>query len=149
MTSTAFQVVRATDEDEIRVRRFFVSVGEPEWAVHSQLKDYFLTNADNFGAGLVQNSAGKIVAIAMYSLFSGTLYVHEYMGPIEHLELVRQTHGVPVQVVLRDGVLPLPTEKWRAVLHVSPGLIVDHPAYSGVFWRTAPRYSGTVYESID
>jgi hypothetical protein len=149
MTAIKYEVVRAVESDEIRLRRFFASKDEAEWAVHSQLKDYFMTSAVNFGACLVKDGSGKIASVAMYSIFRNVLYIHEYLGVIEHLELIRQHHGLPVQIILREGLTPMPTESWRAVLDVRPGMIVDHPAYSGVFWRTAPRYSGIVYESID
>jgi hypothetical protein len=34
-------------------------------------------------------------------------------------------------------------------VNVTPGYVVDHPAYNGVFSRVAPRFNGAVYETKD
>jgi hypothetical protein len=37
--------------------------------------------------------------------------------------------------------------RWQLALVVTPGYVVDHPAYDGVFSRVAPRFAGHVYET--
>lgn len=128
---------KATHEDLTRVRNMLIVVGDAAFGLHSQIED-FLSGADEFGIMIGDG------ALAFYSQFN-KLYIHTWVGPTKQLdELVKQMGNPVCQVFLRDTQEPQPT--WTKLLDVFPGKRVDHEAYSGVFWRSSPRFHGVVYE---
>lgn len=133
-----------TPSEERRIRRFIFRY-DPEFAMHPNVKTYFMTESKAFGI-MVAEEAGEIKALAGYTIMveKGKSFIHYWLGDIAHLEEIRTALELPCQAFFQDGVDPGPG--WRAELKVTPGYVIDHPAYSGVFTRLVPRFSGTVYE---
>ena len=130
--------------EETKLRRWLMK-HDYEFAAHGQLKHYFLTASSNFGTLASVNEAGEFQAVCFFSTYSGKSYIHQVYGAdAECLERFVKVLGRPCQAFIRKGC-PVPAD-WRAELEVTPGFVVDHPAYDGVFSRVVPRHDGTVYE---
>jgi hypothetical protein len=140
-------VAKLGAEHERELRRWLVG-HDPEFALHRQLKDYFLAPTSAFGTMVVRvGEAQRIVTGVFYSTFNGTAFIHQYIGDMDNLPLIMERLGRPCQAFFReDQAQPNSSEGWRVELEVVPGYVVDHPAYDGVFSRIAPRFKGTVYE---
>lgn len=134
-------------EHERQLRRWLCANGDVDFGMHRQLRDYFLAPTAQFGT-LVAEAEGVWTACVMFSRFGQKAYIHQYKGDYQHLEVVREWLGHPVQAFFRTDFVP-DADVWNNVLNVSPGFIVDHPAYNGVFSRTVPRFDGAVYETKD
>jgi hypothetical protein len=118
---------------------------DPDLAFHPQLNNYFLANTEQFGA-MCQFIDDKPVAVGMYSKFNGISYLHrQYGAPMISKELL-DFLGSPAEIfVVKHQTLETGLHGWDMVLETKPAMIVDHSAYSGVFWRTVPWYHGNVY----
>jgi hypothetical protein len=139
--------IRADKESELR--RWLMDNGDPEFATHRQLRDYFLTESDDFGVLVLRALDGKIDACLFYSRYDGKSYAHLYMGAATGFQELMDHLGYPCQAFLTEDFLEemdLPASGWLEVLKVRPGFVVDHPAYDGVFSRVAPRFKGSVME---
>lgn len=138
-------ITQLTSEDERRIRRWLINV-DPDLALHRQLKDYFLAPTASFGTLAVQDGESKIRSLCFFSKYNGTAFIHNLTGRAQDLEEIRVWLDSPCQAFLRDEHVPSTDSKWVRVLDVVPGLMVNHPAYDGVFSRTVPRFKGAVYE---
>lgn len=140
------QVEQLTVAHERELRRW-VATRDIDFAIHRQLKDYFLAPTDSFGAAAVRDTAGKIIAVGFFSRYGGKAFIHHFMGEFtaETVEKLRVWLGLPCQAFFKSGQEPTDA-RWQNVLTVTPGFVVDHPAYDGVFSRVAPRFHGAVYE---
>lgn len=134
-------MIKLTAADERRLRRTLLPV-DPVLAMHMQIRNYFLTAAPEFGVLALDQAWSSLV---MYSTNGGLSFFHYYLGDVLRIDDFRLHLGKPCQAFLRENMVPDPLT-WKSVLHVTPGTVVDHPAYSGVFSRVAPRFAGTVYE---
>lgn len=118
---------------------------DPDLAFHPQLNNYFLADTDQFGA-MLQLENGAPVAAGLYSKFNGVSYLHRQYGASTVSAEMLAFLGSPVEIfIVRGQQLEGGTDGWDLVLETKPAMIVDHPAYSGVFWRTVPWYHGAVY----
>lgn len=135
---------QAKPDEERRVRRFILLI-DPEFALHKQIKDYFLAGTSSFGLMMVEGDAGEIKALACFTIMieKHKSCIHNWMGDINYIDAVREKLGYPCQVFLGENVAPPPG--WYEELRVTPGYVIDHPAYSLVFTRLAPRFAGVVY----
>ncbi len=131
--------------DELMLRKWMLT-RDTEFALHRQLKDYFLAPTKMFGTSIVFD--GEIThALGFWSSYEGKSYIHRYVGDVAHIEELRKWLGHPCQMFLETAQLEkADLGSWDKVLSVTPGYVVDHSAYSGVFSRVAPRFSGAVYE---
>jgi hypothetical protein len=131
--------------DELMLRKWMLS-RDTEFALHRQLKDYFLAPTKMFGTSIVFD--GDLVhALGFWSSYEGKSYIHRYVGDVAYLEELRAWLQYPCQLFLETPQLEkAEMSAWAKVLSVTQGYVVDHPAYSGVFSRVAPRFSGAVYE---
>jgi hypothetical protein len=139
-----YTITQLFADNERELRRWLISK-DPDFALHRQLKDYFLAPTSNFGTAAVRNQNGSIRTLCFFSRYNGKSYIHQYVGEVADLELLREWLGFPCQAFLRPEHTPI-APGWKKVLDVTPGFVVDHPAYDGVFSRVAPRFSGAVYE---
>lgn len=129
--------------DDERVLRRWLMTHDPAFATHRQLKDYFLANTSSFGTLCTRKEDNAINAVCFFSVYGAKSFIHQLVGDASDLEQFREYMAVPCQAFLRtapDSAL------WVNVLNVTPGFMVDHPAYDGVFSRVAPRFTGAVYE---
>lgn len=136
-------IVQLTADNERELRRWLVKE-DPQFALHRQLKDYFLAPTSNFGTAALRDSNG-IRTLCFFSRYNDKSYIHQFVGQASDLEAMREWLGYPCQAFLRPEHTPT-APGWTKVLDVTPGFVVDHPAYDGVFSRVAPRFSGAVYE---
>ena len=136
-----------TRDDERNLKRWLIKHRDIEFAVHSQLRDYFLASTDAFGTAVVEDGSEWTAGI-FFSRYKGKGFIHHFLGDVAQIPALTAWLGLPVQAFFVDGVVPDP-EVWRTVIHVAPGYVIDHAAYDGVFSRTAPRFHGTVYETMD
>lgn len=136
-------IAQLTACDERELRRWLIN-DDPQFALHRQLKDYFLAPTTNFGTAAVRDD-GVIRTVCFFSKYNSKSYIHQFVGQITDLEAMREWLGNPCQAFLRHKHTPI-TTGWEKVLDVTPGYVVPHPAYDGVFSRVAPRFSGAVYE---
>lgn len=138
-------IKQLTIADELKLRRFLLKI-DPVYAQSAIIKDYFLAGSDGFGVMASIDDAGNFQTIACFSVMveKSKSFIHYWIGDVAMLNPIREKIGYPCQAFLQDGVVP--PEGWREELKVTPGYVVDHPAYSGVFTRTAPRFAGAVYE---
>lgn len=139
------QVTQLTVENERELRRWLVT-RDPQFALHRQLKDYFLAPTTNFGTLCIRDNHKAITSLCFFSSYDGKAFVHQYIGQATDLEAYRKHMVFPCQAFLRPEHAPDVSSAWVKVLDVTPGFVVDHPAYTGVFSRVAPRFSGAVYE---
>lgn len=131
--------VRRDEEKDLRRRLFAV---DPDLAFHRQVKDYFLADSDLFGILTWQD----LRTLCFFSSFSGKTYVHLLAGDVEGDAALLAHVGKPCEAFVSEGRPEPPThDGWRLDLQVTPGMVVDHPSYSGVFARVAPRFAGKVY----
>lgn len=96
---------------------------------------------------IAEDESRAIKALACYTIMieKEKSCIHYWMGDITYLDEVKAAISeYPCQLFLKEGVTP--PEGWRPELKVTPGFVIDHPAYSLVFTRLAPRFVGTVYE---
>ena len=136
---------RVVLKDEIKLRRFMME-HDLLFALHSPVKNYYLSDSEVSGVYAVEENK-KIYAAAFYSIMleKNKSYIHYYMGDLNYLNDIKQKISpLSCQIFLKDDMIP--GDKWKKSLSVTPGYVVDHPAYSGVFTRQAPRFSGSVYE---
>ena len=129
--------------EERRVRKFILPI-DPEFSLHRQIKDYFLTGTSSFGL-MIAEKEGEIKALACFTIMieKNKSCIHNWMGDISYIDAIREKLGYPCQAFLTDGITP--PSGWYKELKVTPGYVIDHPAYSLVFTRLAPRFAGTVY----
>jgi hypothetical protein len=136
-----------TAADEPMLRKWMLSK-DPEFALHRQLKDYFLAPTEMFGTSIVFEGE-EVLALGFWSSYDNKSYIHRYVGDVAHLEKLRLWLNYPCQLYLESPQIALANlDSWSKVLEVTPGYITDHPAYSGVFSRVAPRFAGAVYEHV-
>lgn len=138
-------VTQLTAENERELRRWLMRF-DSQFAMHRQLKDYFLAPTPNFGTLCIRNGDNSIRSVCFFSSYDGKAFIHQYIGEVSDLEDFRQYMKFPCQAFLRPEHTPSADTGWKNVLDVTPGFVVDHPAYNGVFSRVAPRFSGAVYE---
>lgn len=138
--------VRQLDaSDERALRRWLLQQEDADFAMHRQLRDYFLAPTTGFGTAVYETAGGWSAGI-FFSRYNQKAYIHQYHG--DHTLLptfVEWLAQNSVQAFFRDGFEPQ-EEGWTLVLPVTPGYVVDHPAYNGVFSRVAPRFKGAVFE---
>lgn len=134
-------------QDERWLRRWMLP-HDPVFAMHRQLKDYFLADTTLFGTVAVYEDDGAVpIAITFWSRNNGRSYIHHHMGPMSVIEDIRLWLGCPCQLFVQQTQMPdFDATGWTHELAVTPGFVVDHPAYDGVFSRVAPRFAGSVYE---
>ena len=132
---------QVTSQEMIRLRRRLLAT-DPVFALHDQVRQFFLTPSPEFG---ILASDPEWDALAFFSTKPGAAFIHYYDGNLGRLGEFREFFGTPCQLFLRHPLKP-EDQRWTPVLEVTPGMIVDHPAYSGVFSRVAPRFYGTVFE---
>jgi hypothetical protein len=135
-------------DEERRLRRWLILQGDPDFAMHRQLKDYFLAPTTTFGTAMVVDAEDRWLAGIFFSRYNGKAFIHQYLGDYECLPDALKWLALPTQAFFRAPFVPDPTV-WDNVLNVTPGYVVDHPAYNGVFSRVAPRFNGAVYETKD
>jgi hypothetical protein len=117
---------------------------DPDLALYSNLRDYFLAATESFGV-LGAFYDDKLKAIALYSKLGGKSFVHQFYGPDSRLSELLQVLGKPCELFMRKDQVLIDQTGWKAELEVTPGYVIDHEAYDGVFSRVAPRFAGTVY----
>lgn len=139
-----------TINDERALRRWLLQQNDPEFAMHRQLKDYFLAPTAAFGTATIQvdESTSAWLASMFFSRYNGKAFIHQYIGDTQYVSEFLKWLALPTQAFFRTGFAP-DTSVWDHVLSVTPGYVVDHPAYDGVFSRVAPRFHGAVYETKD
>jgi len=140
----ACEIRQCNASDERQLRRWLL-VHDPVFAMHRQLKDYFLAPTESFGV-LCTFVENEIKSACFFSTYSNKSFIHLYIGDVSDLEAFRQYMKFPCQAFLRPEHAPDAASGWKNVLDVTPGFMVDHPAYNGVFSRVAPRFAGAVYE---
>lgn len=136
-------------EHERELRRWLMH-RDSDLAMHRQLRDYFLAPTASFGVMAIRNAMGTLQALAMFSRFDGKAFVHRYITDepsAAEFNLLLEQIGRPCQIFLSTDQLMAADPTWQMVLAVTPGYVVDHPAYDGVFSRVAPRFAGNVYET--
>lgn len=131
--------ITATEERALRLRLLPL---DHELALHRQLKDYFLAGSEMFGVLGWEDMR----TLCFFSAFEGRTYVHSIVGDPAGDPHLLDYMTRPCEVFVADG-RPEPTaaDGWRLELTVTPGMMLDHPCYDGVFWRTAPRWPGKVF----
>lgn len=139
----ALEVRQCAVADERVLRRWLLK-HDPVFAMHRQLKDYFLAPTNSFGV-LCTFVDQDIRSACFFSTYSDKAFIHQYIGEPYDLEAFRQYMKFPCQAFLRPEHAAAAIG-WEKVLDVTPGFVVDHPAYNGVFSRVAPRFAGAVYE---
>lgn len=139
-----------TSEDERMLRRWLLQQNDPEFAMHRQLKDYFLAPTATFGTAVMQwdERNPTWMAAIFFSRYNQKAFIHQYIGDTQYIGEFLKWLALPTQAFFRTPFEP-PTDAWNRVLAVKPGYVVDHPAYDGVFSRVAPRFHGAVYETKD
>lgn len=138
----ARDITKIGPDDERQLRRWLMS-HDPTFALHRQLKDYFLADTMSFGA-LCAWEGAAMHSVCFFSKDTDKSFIHQYFGDLGDLNDFRLFLGVPCQAFFRAGSHP--GGDWEKVLDVTPGFVVDHSAYSGVFSRVSPRFAGSVYE---
>jgi hypothetical protein len=136
-------------EHERELRRWLTS-RDSDLAFHRQLRDYFLAPTASFGVMALRNINGTLQALAMFSRFDGKAFVHRYITDnpaAEEFGMLLAQIGLPCQIFLSTDQVIAADPRWQLTLVVTPGYVVDHPAYDGVFSRVAPRFAGHVYET--
>lgn len=137
-------------QEETRVRRWLLEYDD-ELALHSQLKNYFLSGSPTAGIAVIESACGY-EALCFYSCYDNVLHIHNWFnGNNEQLNaLVKNVaefkNVVAVNAFFRQGYQA--DSSWVKQFEVKPGFVIDHSAYSGVFSRSAPRAAGAVYEKI-
>lgn len=135
--------------EEARVRLWLLEYDD-EMGLHSQLKNYFLSGSPTAGIAVGIGIDGSYKCMCLYSCYENSLHVHTWLGEdVSHLDKLIQQVGafsgvVTVTAFLKLGVIP--DSRWVKQFDVTPGFVIDHRAYSGVFSRSAPRFNGAVYE---
>ena len=139
-----------TTNDERMLRRWLLQQNDPEFAMHRQLKDYFLAPTAAFGTAVMQWDERNPTWLAgiFFSRYNGKAFIHQYIGDTQYVDDFLKWLALPTQAFFRSGFEP-DAGVWKHVLSVKPGYVVDHPAYDGVFSRVAPRFHGAVYETKD
>lgn len=139
-------------EHERELRRWLMQ-RDPELAMHRQLRDYFLAPTASFGVMAARDPINNMLTgIVLFSRFDGKSFIHQYINDDHDAPVFAQLLtevGAPCQLFLRTqqlGIAAAVGQNWLLTLSVTPGYVVDHPAYDGVFSRVAPRFSGAVYE---
>lgn len=136
------------EADERTLRRWMLK-RDPTFALHAQLRDYFLTRSTDFGA-TGNFDSDTLTAVTFWSKVAAKTYVHAAYGDKDGIRNMLAEFGPPCQIFLRAeqltwGIKP-EAWTWEKTLDVTPGYIVDHDAYSGVFARVVPRFAGAVFE---
>lgn len=141
MTRTARLITRS-DESMLKL---WLLQHDPDLAFHQQLNNYFLADTDQFGAlGVFEND--QLTSIGLFSKFNGASYLHrQYGSTLITKELIEFLGDRAEIFVVHGQTVENGLNGWTEELKTTPGMIIDHPAYSGVFWRTVPWYYGVVY----
>lgn len=137
-------LIKLSAANERALRRFAVQY-DPDFAFHPQLKNYFLTDSDSFGT-FAKMADGKLLTVIFYSRYNDKTYIHRIMGDINDLDELVDAVGWPAQAFIKAEDEPQLNTKWIKEFSVTPGYVIDHSAYNGVFSRVAPRFNGGVYE---
>jgi hypothetical protein len=82
-------VIQLTVENERELRRWLMTP-DPQFAMHRQLKDYFLAPTTNFGTLCLRNEDGTIRTLCFFSSYDGKAFIHQYIGESRVLETFRQ-----------------------------------------------------------
>lgn len=138
------KIEQLTPEHERELRRWLMN-RDTSFAMHRGLRDYFLAPTPNFGTLAVRDDRGALRSLCFFSRYDGKSYVHHYIGDLADRDDLITYLGFPCQAFFKEGQEPT-DPAWVKVLDVTPGYIVDHEAYNGVFSRVAPRFNGAVYE---
>lgn len=141
-------ITRLTKGHELMVRRM-VSATDPLFGMHRQLRDYFLTDSPRFGTvGAYVPGSPAPKALGFWAKNENKAFIHHVVGDPKFIGEIADWLCLPVQLFVRDIQLPeFDSTGWEETLKVTPGLsLPDHPAFSGVFARVAPRFAGSVFE---
>jgi hypothetical protein len=134
--------------EETKVRRWLLEYDD-ELALHSQLKNYFLSGSPTAGIAVVEKD-GEYDALCFFSCYDQALHIHNWFnGNSTQLDsLIDKVPEFSTVVTVNAFFIKqyVPGENWTKQFDVTPGFVVDHSAYSGVFSRSAPRALGGVYE---
>jgi hypothetical protein len=113
-------------------------------AMHRGLRDYFLAPTPNFGTLAIRDDDSIIRTLCMFSKYDGKSYIHYFIGDLNDRDDLVNYIGFPCQAFFKTGQEP--SDEWIKTLDVTPGYMVNHEAYNGVFSRVVPRFNGAVYE---
>ena len=136
--------------EEALVRTALMKYDE-EFALHSQIRNYFLSGSSTAGlavAAPVENPF-KYLCLCPYSLYDATLFIHQWFGQTSYIDSLVDKVTEFKSIVKCSAFFTSDAEasaRWVKMFDVTPGFVISHTAYDGVFSRTAPRFSGAVYE---
>lgn len=132
-------------QEEFKIRKWLLAY-DPAFAVHHQLKSYFLALTDKFGIMTAVDDNDKYLACALYSRDKEESYIHQYYGPIDYLNEISSEIGIPCVAFIRSEVTNV---HWNKVMDITPGMMKPHKAFDTVFSRSVPRFKGAIYERVD